>query len=213
MASRAEVVAEMKLKTKMANNILKNLMEDNTLAYSSYYNEYILPALKSENHIGTKRREQEGRIEESRFSNYYILKEGSLGYSKQDLKERIMVANRIIEQSKEGGMISRPFIENNVDRLMNKFAFINKDTLLKVYEIYRSSNFSEYIKYEIDQTDYESVISRTGRLIEAGVTEQEIDDIWTKIENKNKNSFEGDTVSEFKMALTNKLIEKLSEDR
>lgn len=211
--TRKELVAEMQLKTKLANNILKNLMEDDTLAYSSYYNEYTLPALKSEKHIGIKRKQQEGRIEESRFQNYYLLKEGSIGYSMQDLKERIIVANKIIEQSKEGGMLSRPFIENNVDRLMNKFAFINKDTLLKVYEIYRSSNFSEYIKYEIDQTDYESVISRTGRLIEAGVTEQEIDDIWTKIENRNKDSFTGDTVSEFKIALTNKLIEKLSEDR
>ena len=89
--NRSELIEEMQFKVKMANNILNDLMKDNTLAYSSYYNEYILPELKSYKFIGVKRKVQADRIEDSASSNYYTLKTGSIGYSKQDLRDRIRV--------------------------------------------------------------------------------------------------------------------------
>lgn len=209
MASRAEIVAEMKMKTKMANNILTDLMSDNTLAYSSYYNQHILNEAKNYSFIGTKRKQQIGRTEDSDYSNYYTLKTGSMGYTKTQLEHRIRLANKIISESKQGGMLSRDFIENNTERLMDKFGFVNKDTLLKVYEIYRRSNFAEYIKYELDQTDYESTLSKVGNLLELGVAEDTINEIWNNIEEKS--TYVEDAVKDFKKELTATLIKTLKE--
>ena len=209
MASRAEIVAEMKMKTKMANNILTDLMSDNTLAYSSYYNQHILNEAKNYSFIGTKRKQQIGRTEDSDYSNYYTLKTDSIGYTKTQLEHRIRLANKIISESKQGGMLSRDFIENNTERLMDKFGFVNKDTLLKVYEIYRRSNFAEYIKYELDQTDYESTLSKVGNLLELGVAEDTINEIWNNIEEKS--TYVEDAVKDFKKELTATLIKTLKE--
>jgi len=209
MATRAEIVAEMKMKTKMANNILTDLMSDNTLAYSSYYNQHILNEAKNYSFIGTKRKQQIGRTEDSDYSNYYTLKTGSIGYTKTQLEHRIRLANKIISESKQGGMLSRDFIENNTERLMDKFGFVNKDTLLKVYEIYRRSNFAEYIKYELDQTDYESTLSKVGNLLELGVAEDTINEIWNNIEEKS--TYVEDAITDFKKELTATLIKTLKE--
>jgi hypothetical protein len=210
MPTRSELVAEMKLKTKMANNILTDLMKDNTLAYSSYYNQHILNEAKNYSFIGTKRKEQIGRTEDSDYSNYYTLKTGSIGYTKNQLEHRIRIANKIITESKQGGMLSREFIEANTDRLMDKFGFVNKDTLLKVYEIYRRSNFAEYIKYELDQTDYESTLSKVGNLLEAGVGEDTINEIWNNIEERS--TYQEDAVRDFRRELTSTLIKTLSKE-
>jgi hypothetical protein len=199
----------MKMKTKMANNILTDLMSDNTLAYSSYYNQHILNEAKNYSFIGTKRKQQIGRTEDSDYSNYYTLKTGSMGYTKTQLEHRIRLANKIISESKQGGMLSRDFIENNTERLMDKFGFVNKDTLLKVYEIYRRSNFAEYIKYELDQTDYESTLSKVGNLLELGVAEDTINEIWNNIEEKS--TYVEDAVKDFKKELTATLIKTLKE--
>lgn len=209
MPTRAEIVAEMKMKTKMANNILTDLMADNTLAYSSYYNQHILNEAKNYSFIGTKRKQQIGRTEDSDYSNYYTLKTGSVGYTKTQLEHRIRLANKIISESKQGGMLSRDFIENNTERLMDKFGFVNKDTLLKVYEIYRRSNFAEYIKYELDQTDYESTLSKVGNLLELGVAEDTINEIWNNIEEKS--TYAEDAIKDFKKELTATLIKTLKE--
>ena len=209
MATRAEIVAEMKMKTKMANNILTDLMSDNTLAYSSYYNQHILNEAKNYSFIGTKRKQQIGRTEDSDYSNYYTLKTGSMGYTITQLEHRIRLANKIISESKQGGMLSRDFIENNTERLMDKFGFVNKDTLLKVYEIYRRSNFAEYIKYELDQTDYESTLSKVGNLLELGVAEDTINEIWNNIEEKS--TYVEDAIKDFKKELTATLIKTLKE--
>jgi len=209
MATRAEIVAEMKMKTKMANNILTDLMSDNTLAYSSYYNQHILNEAKNYSFIGAKRKQQIGRTEDSDYSNYYTLKTGSIGYTKTQLEHRIRLANKIISESKQGGMLSRDFIENNTERLMDKFGFVNKDTLLKVYEIYRRSNFAEYIKYELDQTDYESTLSKVGNLLELGVAEDTINEIWNNIEEKS--TYVEDAITDFKKELTATLIKTLKE--
>ena len=69
--------------------------------------------------------------------------------------------------------------------------------------------FAEYIKYELDQTDYESTLSKVGNLLELGVAEDTINEIWNNIEEKS--TYVEDAVKDFKKELTATLIKTLKE--